>query len=531
MTNSLEAQWLAARDHEARGDFAGARAVYDAVLAADATQAFAWHRLAAIAMAQGQVRAAREAALTGTGLALRHQRWRVLPFLTQQLLAFDERLAVREAIEAADWSHPLVLSQSAVLAQQLWLADAHALGLRLADQGLQAAPRSHLLHYVRGNLLRHLGRAAEATAAFEHCLATAPGFAEAHWALAYHQPSEPRGARVPRVRAALAAPPTGTPDPVARAHLGYALFKELDDAGDTDAAWEALSAAATMMKRATRYTAAGDEATVDALKTAFADQAPAPVPDAQQAGEQTPIFIVGLPRTGTTLLERILGNHSRVASGGELNAFAAATSLALDQPYGSPPTPQQVHAAAALDAGALGAAYLDRTAYLRGGKSHVLDKNPLNLWNAGLIARALPQARILCLLRDPMDACFSNLKELFPGGGYGYSYDLDDLAAHWRRFEAIVAHWRATLPRRFMTVEYESLVSRPEEVAATVLAFCGLPFEPGCIDITRNTAPVSTASSSQVRQPIHRKAVGAWRRYERQLAPLRARLEAGTGRE
>ena len=402
MAISLEPQWRAGRECESRGDFAGARAIYEGVLAADPTQAFAWHRLSAVAVAQGRLREARDAARTGTGIALGHQRWRVLPFLTQQLLAFDERLAVREAIEAADWTHPLVLSQSAVLAQQLWLADAHELGLRLADHGLRAAPRSHLLHYVRGNLLRNLGRGDEATAAFEQCLALAPGFAEGHWALAYHQPSEPRGARVPRVRAALAA----ASDPLARAHLGYALFKELDDA-EAPGAWEALSAAASVMKAASRHSPARDRASVDALLQAFATPEAAPAPGAIEAAARTPVFIVGLPRTGTTLLERILGNHSRVCSGGELNAFATAVSLAMDRPFGAPPAPAQVEAAALMDVAALGRDYLERTAHLWGEDSHQLDKNPLNLWHAGLIARALPQARILCLVREPMDACFS----------------------------------------------------------------------------------------------------------------------------
>ena len=184
MPPSLEPQWLAAREHEARREFDAARAIYRSILDTDPTQAFAWHRLSAVASVEGHYRDARTAALTGVELALQHRRWRALPWLTQQLLAFDERAIVQRAIEGADWTHPAILAQSAVLAQQLWLADAHATGLRLADCGLATAPRSHLLHYVRANLLRNLGRGAEATAAFETALSLAPGFGEAHWALA-----------------------------------------------------------------------------------------------------------------------------------------------------------------------------------------------------------------------------------------------------------------------------------------------------------------------------------------------------------
>lgn len=528
MPHSLEPQWLAAREHESRREFDAARAIYRSILDIDATQAFAWHRLSAVASAQGHYNEARGAALTGLALALEHRRWRALPWLTQQLLAFDERQAVRDGIERADWSHPAVLAQSAVLAQQLWLADAHALGLRLADHGLLAAPRSHLLHYVRANLLRNLGRGDEATAAFEQAIALAPAFAEAHWALAYHQASPVPAARVPRIRAALAAAPD---DAMQRAYLGYALFRELDEAGDTAAAWPELATAAAAMRRIVRHSGEREQASLDALRQSFAATLPAPAPAVATgpvAGQaRTPVFIVGMPRTGTTVLERILGNHDSVASGGELNAFAASVSAALDRDFGAPAGPDAIRAAAQLDAAAIGAHYLARTEHLYAGRSHLLDKNPLNLANAGLIAQALPQAKLLCLLRNPMDACFSNLKELFPGGGYGYSYDLGELAAHWHRFRALAAHWSATLPGRFMTVEYEALVSDPEAVTREVLAFCGLGFEPACVDITRNASPVSTASSSQVRKPIHRGAIGAWRRYATPLAPLRAALLAG----
>jgi hypothetical protein len=136
----------------------------------------------------------------------------------------------------------------------------------------------------------------------------------------------------------------------------------------------------------------------------------------------------------------------------------------------------------------------------------------------------LPQARIACLVRDPVDACFSNLKELFAGDAYAYSYDLRELADHALRFNALVAHWSRALPGRFLAVRYEDLVTDPARSAEAVMAFCGLPFEADAVDITRNLSPSSTASSSQVREPIHARGVGAWRRYANQLAPLLAAL-------
>lgn len=520
MQSNLEPHWAAARGHELNGEPTAAREAYEAILRIDPTQAFAWHRLSALALLQGRYRDAHAGAMEGTAVALAHHRWKALPYLTQQMLGFDEREAVRRAIESADWSAQAVLAQSAVLAQQLWLADAHAVALRLADHALGVVPRSHLLHYVRANVLRHLGRMDEATQAFEHCLALAPQFAEAHWALAYHAKADPPGARIPRVRAALAAAPAG--DPMRRIYLGYALFKELDATGDTEAAWSALDTAAGLMRRLVQYDAGREQASILALHEAFAS--PLPMPASPGDTDHTPVFIVGMPRTGTTVLERILGNHSRFASAGELNGFASCMGLAIDHDFAIPPAAALVRDAIDVDPVAVGEMYLRRTAAYYGDRTHLIDKNPLNVFNAGFIARALPQAKILCLLRNPADACFSNLKELFPGGGYGYSYGLEDLAGHWLRFRDLVALWQRVLPGRFRVVAYEDLVAEPLRISAEVMEFCGVPVEPECVDITRNNAPVSTASSSQVRSPIHAGGIGAWRRYERQLTPLLARL-------
>jgi hypothetical protein len=237
-----------------------------------------------------------------------------------------------------------------------------------------------------------------------------------------------------------------------------------------------------------------------------------------------PVFIVGMPRTGTTVLERILGGHAQVADAGELNDFQHAASLASDRFIQLPLGADDLAALATIDPQAIGRSYLERTAHRYAGKSHLVDKNPQNVFAAGLIAGALPQARILCLVRDPVDACFSNLKELFAPGAYAYSYDLQELADHYARFRRLVEHWRAKLPQQFHVVRYEDLVADPASVSEAVLRFCGLPPDPGCVDITRNLSRAATASSSQVRQPIHARNVGAWRRYRQPLQPLVERL-------
>jgi len=515
----LEQRWRQAQASEAQGDLMQARAHYEAILATAPRQPMVRLRLSEIAGRQGRYRDARREAIAAADVVRDMRRWDMLPFATLRLLAFDERDRVRALIQDADWSQPAVLAQSAVLSQHLWLIDEFDAALRLIDTAMQRAQPHHLLHYSRANALRYSGRMRDATEEFERSIALAPTYPYAHWSLAYHAKSDPPGSRVARIEQALAA---NAQDPMAQAHLHYALFKEHDDAGDADAAWRELAAGARLMRGLSRYDAAAEGRGIDALH-ALPALAPLDATDATH----TPVFVVGMPRTGTTVLERILGNHARVGSAGELNAFAHALAEAGDLFVSSPPSAAMVERLSHIDFAAAGREYMARTASRYGTHTHLVDKNPLNVFFAGFIARALPQARILCLVREPIDACFSNFKELFAGDAYAYSYDLGELADHALRFRALVAHWERTLPGRFMAVSYESLVSDPARTAEAVMAFCGLPFDAAAVDITRNTTPSSTASSSQVREPIHARAVGAWRRYAGPLAPLVERLGAG----
>lgn len=519
MQQELGRYWATARDYELAGDTTAAKAVYQKIIQLDPRQAIAWLRLSEFERQAGRYRASHANAIQAANAAAANRQWKSLPYVNKQLLAFDERELVHDLITGADWADRSILEQSAVLAQNLWLADRHDAALRLIDHASSRVPPSHLLAYARASALKYLGRMQEATEEFERCLAMSPHYAYAHWSLAYHAKAEPVGSRIERIRDARSTLPQDSLDQV---YLGYAMFKELDDAGETDQAWMALQDAMRNMRRRIDYDPGREErglsALMDLTDASFVDSTTVGIAD------HVPIFIVGMPRSGTTVLERILGNHSSVASAGELNVFSRSLSWVADNFYDVPPGERSIAAVKDVDFAEVGSLYLRRTAGRYAGKTHLIDKNPANLFNAGFIAKALPQAKVICLLRNPMDACFSNLKELFSGDAYGYSYDLTELAEHYVRFRRLVAHWQAVLPDRFHVIEYEALVADPLRVSEEAMRFCGLPFEPECVDITRNAAPVSTASSSQVRQPINARGVDAWRRYAAYLQPLESRL-------
>ena len=247
---------------------------------------------------------------------------------------------------------------------------------------------------------------------------------------------------------------------------------------------------------------------------------------------EEPVFIVGLPRTGTTLVERILSSHPQVFAAGELTHFAVAVKRYVRTPGRHVLDAATLRAAAASPLDGVGQAYLDSTRPRTGHTPRFIDKMPLNVFYAGLIRRALPRARIICLRRHPLDSCLSNYRQLFATGFsyYNYAYDLADCGRYWLGFDALCRHWRATLGEAWLEVHYEDVVEDIEAQARRLLAHCGLDWAPSCIDFHRNTAPVATASSVQVRQPLYRSAIGRWRRYGDALAPLQAVLGEAVGR-
>jgi hypothetical protein len=324
----------------------------------------------------------------------------------------------------------------------------------------------------------------------------------------------PQHQHVNALRVQCAATPAVSPMQVP---LHYALAKELEDLGEYAAAFAALKHAADARRRGLSYRVEDDVSTMQLIADAFNADFFA----GKHAGydDARPLFVVGLPRSGTTLVDRILSSHTRVISRGESN------DLALAMMHCAGPTSSKlalVRKAATLDFRALGQRYCGHLS--SGDALRQIDKTPLNILYLGVVAAALPQARIVHLRRNPMDACYAMYKTLFRMG-YPFSYDLNDLAHYWLGYDALMAHWRKSLPaERFLEVDYEDMVENQETVSRRLVAHAGLDWEDACLHFEHNPQASLTASAAQVRQPMYRSSLGLWRRYERELAPLAAQL-------
>jgi tetratricopeptide (TPR) repeat protein len=303
--------------------------------------------------------------------------------------------------------------------------------------------------------------------------------------------------------------------------LSYALAKELEDLEQWPESFAWLKRGADRRRSLLSYDVRADiEAMAEIERVFDAEFFAEPIAG---LADNSPIFVLGLPRSGTTLVDRIIGAHSEVESLGEINDFAFSLMRLAGAGGGKG---DLIRRSADIDPAALGQAYLDSVAGYGRGRARFIDKTPVNFLYIGLIARALPNARIVHVRRRAMDGGYALYKTLFRMG-CPYSYDLGDLAAYQLAHRRLMDHWRAVLPGRFLDIDYEALVRMPEDTSRDLIAHCGLEWQEPSLRPHENRAPAATASAAQVREPIHNRSVGLWRRYAEQLAPLASALRAG----
>ncbi|HEX3845563.1 MAG TPA: sulfotransferase [Steroidobacteraceae bacterium] len=311
-------------------------------------------------------------------------------------------------------------------------------------------------------------------------------------------------------------------DDGARVLLGYALGKELDDLGQYEEAFKWFGLAASARRRQLAYDVALDERKIQHIIAAFPHGAGRPGNGRDDSSRF--VFIVGLPRSGTTLLERILTGLPGVRSNGETENFERAlTASAPAQRTTADRGARDVFArAATLDWDAVAAVYA-RLADAAGVGNAVIEKLPLNYLYLGAIHRALPQARLVLISRSPIDVCFAMYRTLF-GDAYPFTYHFEDLARYYAAYSKLIAHWREAFGEAIHEVRYEELVSDPVHTAAALAGACGLEWRDSAVEVERNGSVCLTQSAAQVRRPIYRSSTGRWRDYHTQLEPLIAEL-------
>lgn len=389
-------------------------------------------------------------------------------------------------------------------------------------EAVRLAPDNAGFRYNLATALAHHGDADGAEGEFEACIGLAPMHWRAHHSLAQLRRQTPSRNHIPRLQSLL---PAAQGKPTASAYLHMALAKEHEDLGDHAAAFEHMRTGKAGPRRLTRYDSARDVRLFQALMDLF----PGPLDPAPAGhGSNEPIFIFGMPRSGTTLVDRILSSHPQVQSAGELFNFPAALNDVVAQGAfnGVDDRPLRNLDLAGVDWVRLGEAYLSSTRPLTGQLPRFIDKLPHNFLYAGFIAHAFPNARLVLLRRNPLDTCLGNFRVLFgpESPWFDYSYDLLDTGRYYILFDRLMAHWKRVIPGRILEVGYEALVEDQEAVTRGLLDFCGLPWDGSCLRFEHNTTPVSTASAAQVRRPVYRDALQRWKHYEAHLGPLRELL-------
>jgi tetratricopeptide (TPR) repeat protein len=377
------------------------------------------------------------------------------------------------------------------------------------------------LHLSIAHSLKTLGRSAEAIAEYRAAAAARPDYGDAYWSLANLKTYRFEDPEVAAMRAAEAAPTTSAID---RYHLCFALGKALEDRGQYAESFSCYERGNALRRVASRY-----RPEVHELNTRLQIEVCTPDLFARQpdggAAAPDPIFIVGLPRSGSTLIEQILASHSQVEGTHELAdvprivAELKGRETDADEPR-YPAVLREMGSGALLR---LGEKYLSDTRVYRTGKPRFLDKMPNNFRHVGLIHLMLPNARIIDARREPMACCFGNLKQLF-AKGQEFTYSIEDIARYYRTYLELMRHWDRVLPGRVLRVQHEDLVDDLEGNVRRILDYCGLAFEPACVEFHKTERSVRTASSEQVRQPIYREGLDQWRHYEPWLEPLRAAL-------
>ena len=393
------------------------------------------------------------------------------------------------------------------------------------EEAARLNPAQVRLRLSIGHIHKTLGNRHESEQAYKRCLELEPQFGEAYWSLADLKNYTFEESEIAAMTALLQGDAGEDED---QAQLHFALARAMEQRRRYSAAFEHYAIGNARRRKTVKFSIEVFEDKTRRVQHCYDSAFFAERWDAGHR-DPSPIFIVGLPRSGSTLVEQILASHSQVEGTFELpNVLTIVREFdhgdAAHDAY-----PENVRAAPHAHFAALGQRYLAETAPIRTGRTHFIDKMPNNFSHVGLIHAMLPEAIIIDVRRHPLDSCFSTFKQYF-AEGQSFSYDLDDLGRYYRCYLSLMDHWDRVLPGKVLHLQYEHLVREPEANIRRLLAHCRLTFEPQCLAFHETKRPVRTASAEQVRQPLYASGVGYWRHFAEHLEPLRRALGDSLGR-
>jgi len=385
------------------------------------------------------------------------------------------------------------------------------------ERAIQQQPGHASIHLNRGNLLSEMGRIDESVESYREAIRLKPDYARAYQLLTGVRKQVSCDSEFKAMEALYKKPGLPTED---RMHLAFGLGKACEDLEQYDKAFEFFRQGNKNKRSLTPYSIAEDVDYFGRLKSTFT----ADFFEQHQglgSDDDRPFLILGMPRSGTSLVEQILASHPDVHGAGELADLQLVCKGAMKT------FPDQ---ACALTSGVwqeLANDYLHRLRTCDATAPHITDKMPQNFLYIGMLAVMLPRAKIIHCRRDPLDTCLSIFKTLFGSTGLQWSYDIEDLGRYYQLYLDLMAHWNRMLPGRIYELQYEDLVADPERQIRSLLDYCRIPFDPTCLTCHETKRGVQTASFAQVRQPIYRSSVQQWKRYQKQLQPLLSRLREG----
>mgnify|MGYP000002805098 FL=1 len=369
-----------------------------------------------------------------------------------------------------------------------------------------------------GHALKAKGDTPDAVSAYEKAIDYASDYGDAYWSLANTKTYKFSDALLAQMSEQLNSNAIKLEDKI---HVCFALGKGLEDRGEASKAFNYYQQGNSLKRSTLQFDIARTEEALNAQQRAFSSEDFNKVEGCQAPD---PIFIVGLPRAGSTLLEQILASHSKVDGTMELHDILGIASSLSHQ---KTPYPLNVNALDGETLEKLGARYIEQTRAYRQGAPLFIDKMPNNFIHIGLIKKILPNAKIIDARRNPMDCCFSGFKQLF-GEGQEFSYSLSDIGRYYKAYEKLMDHWHAVLPGEILTVQHEEVLDDLEGQVRRILDFCGLDFEEACLAFHQTKRVIKTPSSEQVRQPIYKTGMGQWKPFDSYLADLKQALGGNT---